>query len=88
MPAYHWNADKDERLRRERGISFADVVYHIEHGGLLAVAPHHNQDRYPGQHIFIVRIRDYAYAVPFVRGEDSVFLKTAYPSRKAVRDYL
>lgn len=88
MPVWNWNADKDELLRRTRGISFDDVVYHIEHGDLLAVVPHRNQERYPGQHIFIVRIGNYAYEVPFVGDEESVFLKTIYPSRKAVRDYL
>ena len=35
MPIYHWDAEKDALLQRARGISFRDVVRHIEQGGLL-----------------------------------------------------
>ena len=33
MPTYYWDAEKDELLRRTRGISFAEIAYQIEHGG-------------------------------------------------------
>ena len=49
---------------------------------------HPNQERYPGQRIFVVNIREYAYLVPFVESESEFFLKTIIPSRKATRDYL
>ena len=88
MPEYYWSGDKDERLRQERGLSFEDVVYHLEYGGLLATVNHPNQMRHPGQRVFIVRIGDYAYEVPFVMEGDAFVLRTAYPSRKATRDYL
>ena len=88
MPYFSWNNEKNENLKRQRGVSFEDVVFHIERGDLLAVLEHQNQERYPGQHIFVVRIQDYAYLVPFVEGETEVFLKTIIPSRKATRDYL
>lgn len=38
--------------------------------------------------MFVVRIRGYAYLVPFVETETQVFLKTIIPSRKATRQYL
>jgi uncharacterized DUF497 family protein len=88
MPTYDWDTDKNERLIRERGLSFLDVVYHIEHGGLLATVDHPNQARRPGQRVFIVCIGDYAYEVPFVIEGDSLVLRTVYPSRKATRDDL
>ena len=88
MPTYRWDADKDRLLRRTRGVSFADVVYQIEHGGLLDTIDHPNQERYPGQQMFIIRIRDYAYQVPFDQTGSEIFLRTVYPSRKAVRNYL
>ena len=49
---------------------------------------HPNQDRYPGQLIYVVEIDDYIYLVPVVKQEDgSRFMKTIIPSRKATRNY-
>lgn len=88
MPNYSWYADKNERLKRERGLSFEQVLQHLENGELLATVDHPNQRRHPGQQMFIVRIGNYAYEVPFVVEGDTFILRTAYPSRKATRDYL
>lgn len=72
----------------ERGISFEEIVFHIENGDLLDLLEHPNRDRYPNQRVFIVNVEGYAYLVPFVEDEHEVFLKTIIPSRKATRDYL
>ena len=88
MPYFTWSAEKNERLRRERGISFEEVVFHIERGDVLDLLEHPNQKRYPGQRIFVVAVDQYVYLVPFVESEDEVFLKTIIPSRKATRQYL
>ena len=60
----------------------------MSHGGLLDVLDHPNTGRYPSQRMLVVRIRGYAYLVPFVETEREVFLKTIIPSRKATRKYL
>ena len=88
MPYYQWNKDKNEQLKVDRGLSFEQVVMHIECGDLLDVYQHPNQDRYPGQQILVVRIGEYVYVVPFVDSDEGRFLKTIIPSRKATRDYL
>ncbi len=88
MASFLWNAEKNRQLIRDRGVSFQEIVAHIERGDLLDIRIHHNQERYPGQQIFIVQIEDYAYQVPFLESEDVFFLKTILPSRKATRDYL
>ena len=94
MPIYYWDAEKDALLQRARGISFRDVVRHIQPGGLLDITEHHNPLRHPGQLIFIVRIGNYAYIenyarrVPFETTETGLFLRTAYPSRESTRGYL
>ena len=50
---------------------------------------HPNQERYPGQLIYVVCTGDYVYLVPFVIQTDGTrFLKTKNPSRKATRSYL
>ena len=88
MPEYDWMPDKDEWLRRNRGVSFDDVVYHLEHGGFLADIPHPNRERHPGQRLYVVHIDEYVYLVPFYRDGDVESLRTVYPSRKYTRDYL
>ena len=88
MPIYCWDAQKDALLQRARGISFRDVVRHIQQGGLLDTIEHPNPLRHPGQRIFIVRIENYAWRVPFETTETGLFLRTAYPSRESTRDYL
>lgn len=49
---------------------------------------HPNHARYPNQRVMVVSIENYVYLVPFVEEENSYFLKTVIPSRKATRDYL
>ena len=88
MKYFSWNAEKNKRLKQERNISFEEVVFYIEKGWLLDVDEHPNQEKYSGQKIFIVNIRNYAYLVPFVESEKEVFLKTIIPSRKATKKYL
>ena len=86
---FAWNAEKSELLFRQRRITLEDVATAIREGQALDTVPHPNQDRYPGQQMYYVEIRGYVYAVPFVTEPDGThFLKTAFPSRKAMRDYL
>jgi uncharacterized DUF497 family protein len=88
MKYFSWNPEKNERLITERGISFEEIVFHIERGDVLDLLEHPNRKQYPGQRVFIVNVDGYAYVVPFIESETEVFLKTIIPSRKATRDYL
>lgn len=88
MKHYAWSAEKNERLKKERGISFEDVVFHIGAGDVVDIFEHPNQERYPEQRILVVVVEDYAYLVPFIESEEEVFLKTVIPSRKATKQYL
>jgi len=85
---FSWDPDKNEWLRRERGVSFEEIVFYIEQGQLLDILEHPNRRKYPNQRMFVVRIEEYVYLVPFVERGEEVFLKTIIPSRKATRDYL
>ena len=85
---FDWNTEKNQQLIEQRGMSFERIVSGIEQGNLVDVVEHPNQDRYPGQLIYVVDIDDYMYLVPFVKQADGTrFLKTIIPSRKATRDY-
>ena len=85
---FSWSHEKNEQLVRERGISFEEVVFHIERGDVLDVLEPPNDERYPEQRLFVVAVDDYAYLVPFVESEEELFLKTIIPSRKATKRYL
>ncbi len=88
MKPVNWNSERNIRLKAERGVSFEEVLSAMSHGGLLDVQDHPNTGQYPNQRMLVVRIRGYAYLVPFVETETEVFLKTIIPSRKATRNYL
>lgn len=88
MKPFRWSAEKNEVLRTERGVSFENIVVAIESGGLLDILAHPNQAKHPKQRVLVVACDNYAYLVPFVEEEDTFFLKTVIPSRKATRDYL
>lgn len=88
MKYYDWDNEKNQWLKNERKISFEDVVFFIENGGLLDRVAHPNQNKYAGQEMFVILMNDYVYLVPFVEGPDDIFLKTIIPSRKATKDYL
>jgi len=88
MSFYKWNTEKNEWLKKERGISFEETVWNIENGGLLDDLIHPNQIRYPNQRIMVVKIKEYVYIVPYVESGEGVFLKTVIPNRKAARDYM
>jgi len=85
---FAWDEAKNEKLKRERGIGFEDIVFHIECGDLLDILDHPNQQRYGGQRVFVVRRGDDVYLTPFVEDEELVFLETIVPSRKATKQYL
>ena len=88
MDYYQWDLGKNEKLRAERGISFEQVVMHIERADVLDVYEHPDQRKYPGQQVLVVNVQGYAYLVPFVESSEGRFLKTIIPSRKATRRYL
>ncbi|MFH0802964.1 MAG: BrnT family toxin [bacterium] len=88
MKLFEWDNDKNKTLKNERGISFEEVVFYIANDYILDIVPHPNQDKYPGQQMFIVNIDNYAYLVPYIEKEETVFLKTIIPSRKATKKYL
>jgi uncharacterized DUF497 family protein len=85
---FNWNEDKNKLLKEERKVSFEEIVRAIRTGDLLDVIEHYNQEKYSQQRIFIVKLREYIYLVPFVESDKEIFLKTIIPSRKMTKKYL
>jgi uncharacterized DUF497 family protein len=88
MKQINWNAEKNQLLMSERGISFEDVLFAFQSGRLLDDLVHPNKNKYPNQRIFVVEVDGYAWLVPYIENEAEIFLKSVIPSRKATKHYL
>jgi uncharacterized DUF497 family protein len=88
MKVFRWDNEKNELLKRDRGVCFEQVVILMEREDILETVEHPNQTRYPGQKIATVLIEGYAYLVPYVQESDEIFLKTIIPSRKATNKHV
>ena len=88
MKQINWNAEKNQLLMSERGVSFEDVLFALQSGRLFDDLVHPNNEKYPNQHMLVVEIDGYAWLVPYVENEEEIFLKSVIPSRKATRHYL
>lgn len=88
MSDFDWNDEKNEFLQSTRGVSFEEVVFHIQNGDVLDVIKHPNVARYPSQNIIVLNIEGYVYLVPYTKERGVRFLKTIIPSRKATQEYL
>ena len=80
MKEFRWNVLKSTRLKRTRGVSFEEIVQ----GELLGIQEHSSRS---DQLILVFGYKGHVWAVPFVFGEDHVFLKTLYRSRKYQKIY-
>ena len=85
---FDWNPEKNEWLKRNSKVSFEDIAILLSSGLVWKITDHPNQIAYPNQRVFLVPIDDYIYFIPFVMEENVVFLKTAFPHRKATKIYL
>ena len=88
MQIFNWDKEKNLKLKELRGISFEEIVFYISNGAVLDIIENPNSEIYKDQYMFIIKIDDYAYIIPFVENENEIFLKTIYPSRKATQKYL
>jgi hypothetical protein len=88
MKYYDWNDDKNELLKKLRGASFEQVVLAIVSGDLVDRVKHPNPEKYPNQRVFLVKIEDYIYSVPYIEDDEKIFLKTIIPNSKATKKHL
>lgn len=80
-----WDEEKTRKLKASRKISFEEIAELLSQKKYRAVLEHPSRK---GQMIFIVPLKGYIHAVPFVIDrEDNIILKTAFPSRKFQKLY-
>jgi len=84
---FDWSNDKNEQIKKQRGVGFEEVVQAFEDDRVLDILEHHNQKNYQNQKLFIVELNGYIHYVPFVMDNDRYFLKNIIPSRKLHKKY-
>jgi len=88
MKYFDWNDEKNEILKKVRGVSFEQVELAIASGDLVDIIKHPNPARYPNQKVFLVKIENYIYSVPFIEDSEKICLKTIIPNSRATKKYL
>jgi hypothetical protein len=84
---FKWNSVKNAWLKKNRGISFEEILLDIQNGKLLGKVDTPKPEKYPGQKIYIVDHDGYCVLIPHIEINDIVFLKTLFPSRVATKIY-
>jgi hypothetical protein len=87
MKYFDWNDEKNELLKTLRRVSFEQVVLAIITGDLVDRMKHPNPEKYPDQKVFLVKIEDYIYSVPYVEDDEKMLLKTIIPNSRATKKY-
>lgn len=85
----NFNEEKNQLLKAVRGVGFDEVIRAMSCGDVLADIAHPSKSR-PNQRLYVVRIEQYAYAVPYVidARKNEIFLKTVYASRALTKKYI
>jgi len=73
-----WDPLKSEWLKRERGVSFEEIVQ----VPLLGITTNHSR---PDQQLLVYLLDGYIWVIPCVEIENGFFLKTMYRSRRYQR---
>src|SRR3990170_900266 len=73
MKYFDWNDEKNEMLKKIRGVSFEQVELAMALGDLIDRVKHPNLAKYPNQKVFLVKIEDYMYSVPYVEDNEKIF---------------
>lgn len=85
MKHIEWDENKNKQLQAERGLSFEAIIVAVEQGKLVDIVPNPSS-HHTHQNVLVVEIDDYLVLVPFVEGEEKIFLKTAFRSRKVMKN--
>jgi len=80
-----WKKKKNDYLKKNRGISFEEIVDLLLNGKYIDILFNPNYEK---QEIFILEIDNYIWSAPFEEIDvGTLELKTAFKSRKMNRKY-
>ena len=88
MKYFDWNDEKNEMLKKVRGVSFEQVELAIASGDLVDRIKHPNPEKYLNQKVFLVKIENYIYSVPYVVDDKRILSKAIIPNSKATKKYI
>lgn len=80
MEKFRWDIAKNEKLKKDRGISFEELI----EAELITARKHPSRDN---QRILLFEYNKYIWVVPCIVEKGYFFLKTAFPSRKYTKKY-
>ena len=75
MKDIRWNQSKSEQLKKERGLSFEDIIK----CNCITILQHPVKT---SQKLMLFEHNQYIWVVPCVEEKEYIFLKTLFPSRK------
>jgi uncharacterized DUF497 family protein len=84
---YKWNEEKNKQLKKQRNITFEEIVTSILNEKVIDTIDNPSSN-FDNQKCYIIEIDNYIWSIPFVKNGNEVFLKTAFPSRKHTKIYL
>lgn len=89
MIKFNWHESKNEILKRDRNISFEDVVEAINDWWLIDTVSNLSKTNHWWQKSYLVKINNFVYVVPFDRRKNwTSFLRTVIPNGKLTRKLL
>ncbi|PKN76671.1 MAG: toxin [Deltaproteobacteria bacterium HGW-Deltaproteobacteria-10] len=75
MKKFKWDEEKNKLLKKERGVSFEEIL----NSTFLGAEKHQTRNN---QIVLLFEHEKYVWVVPCVAGDKFIFLKTMFPSRK------
>ena len=83
---FAWDDEKNEWLKKNRDLSFEEVV--VEIGRNLLDVRENKSKKHQDQKVFILLIDNYTWVVPFEESENEIRLVTAFPDRRLLKEFL
>lgn len=80
MKEFKWDRTKEEKIKKERGVSFDDVLS----SKFMGAEEHPTRGN---QIVLLFKLNEYVWVVPCVEEEEYYFVKTMFPSRKYTRKH-
>ena len=83
---FKFNIDKNNLLKKERNISFEEIIKAISDKKGWRIYPHPNE-KYKHQILYDIILNNYIYTVVIFKEKNTWHLITAFPNRKAKKEY-
>ena len=68
MKFFEWDKEKNDKLKKERGVGFEEIVIKIINKDVLDTISNPSRN-FPNQKILVVEINKYIYYIPYVENE-------------------